>query len=1265
MNKIFAVVKNKNGQFVVASELARGSHGGKQPVFNTTRLTSILLGSFMAMSVAHAQVPATSVNTGGLVGGIATGDGAVAIGNSSWATSENGGAQGTGSIATGGNITKEEFEAILAQANEEIAKRKELEAQREALRTSAESKAQSVLDLQNKIEGYNSIIQKDSANQEQLANAQNQLNTKNDERETVIGSQAYTDAIKNYNDYLANSGGTRVEEYANFPLLINSLDWTREEGRSLSDTLGDRLAVKIQQATPSIYEKYKAIDVEAGKNELERYRKIVDGYVNDYTKVVAIDKLIEKYPGVDGNTRIGASGFSGVSSKERVGIGVVNPSVLPEGFYDYVNAVRQYKISDGDKLYALNSFLPKLTNEVFNNIITEDGYLKQSLSNIYQKEDSDEAQAISFNSMINGSINFAKNFFEEAANVSINADGVERADWWTAKFGDVADFYSENPQFAGIAMADDENDVMLINDITGRGVKRNVYERTKSFVLSASNLDSDAYISSLKNIYGNIETHLYYTYYKGLQFERNDDGYSEISRFLKNTLNFVPLLGHKDYSVWDKISGLMKDELLVSGIDINNIKQSIASDILNGEENAKVTKENFYAHNKLFRFNEELNEETYNQLLEEYLNKNAKILSMHKELVKEGDGYLYLINQLQEGERNGTLSNSDKEELLNKIKSAKDNFIAKYSDEINSNPYREINEKYKNLTNNIVEHFFKIKEILPSPGEKIITASVRLSEEGVALYTQKYNEWAESRKEIVNDFYNLPSFNSEDEFIKEVTTNAQSILDAYNAEIGKVKAIDDAIAQLEKEIASLGSDGAEIADAQEKKQQAEAEIAKLNEEKEKALSNIGDLDGQIEELNRSIAEKLNLKSGQASLASGDGAFASGDNSLALGTSAQAVDESAIAIGTETLANGEGAIAIGKGSAVVGDNSISLGIGNVVKGRASIAIGDPNLVYGDNNLVLGNNNKVGTVDAPKNNNIIIGSEVDASNVENAIVLGNASTAVSNAVSIGTADATKQIKFVKAGADDTDAVNFGQLKEYVANNLNGTATGTPASSEELDGKANVSLNNLDDTGRANIRNIAQAAVTVANGVNTTVTVEDKDNVKTYKVNVSNEAIVSAAKPELDKKANRDGSNLTEEDVEKFSAKLNMGKIEMNNTGLVNGGQVYDYVNRAVSSVGMDIANYAIDQSKAYTDTQIKSLRREAFSGIAASAAIGSIQHVPNRKYSLGAGIGNYKGYSAIAVGFRAQSDNKKHLFGVSAASTTKGDVLTTANYSFGWD
>lgn len=114
-----------------------------------------------------------------------------------------------------------------------------------------------------------------------------------------------------------------------------------------------------------------------------------------------------------------------------------------------------------------------------------------------------------------------------------------------------------------------------------------------------------------------------------------------------------------------------------------------------------------------------------------------------------------------------------------------------------------------------------------------------------------------------------------------------------------------------------------------------------------------------------------------------------------------------------------------------------------------------------------------------------------------------------------------------------------------------------------KANADLSNLTDQGKSTIRDLSKESVKVVNGINTTVTVGTDGDASTFAVNVSDEAIQNAVKPQLDKKLNLDGSNLDADSLAKLSEKLGTGSVASNDKGLVTGGTVYEYVNKYAAS------------------------------------------------------------------------------------------------------
>ena len=182
------------------------------------------------------------------------------------------------------------------------------------------------------------------------------------------------------------------------------------------------------------------------------------------------------------------------------------------------------------------------------------------------------------------------------------------------------------------------------------------------------------------------------------------------------------------------------------------------------------------------------------------------------------------------------------------------------------------------------------------------------------------------------------------------------------------------------------------------------------------------------------------------------------------------------LNSDTLALGANSnrITMGSGSEAGGDQSIAIGYGIKVHGKRSGAIGDPGDVFGDDSYVIGNNPNVngnGTfvvgndavvagdgnfvlghaANVTGKNNIVLGSNVTAT-VDNAVVLGNKSTAEADAVSVGSAGGERQIKHVKAGQDDTDAVNVGQMNAAIDNAVGNNMVNMSNQINNLDSRIN---------------------------------------------------------------------------------------------------------------------------------------------------------------------------------------------------------------------
>ena len=375
---------------------------------------------------------------------------------------------------------------------------------------------------------------------------------------------------------------------------------------------------------------------------------------------------------------------------------------------------------------------------------------------------------------------------------------------------------------------------------------------------------------------------------------------------------------------------------------------------------------------------------------------------------------------------------------------------------------------------------------------------------------------------------------------------------------------------------------------------------------------------------------------------------------------------AIAYGTNALVTGNAAIGIGKNVVVTGEGSIALGRQNTVSGTQSAAIGTNNTVTGDQTFVLGS----GVITKAKN----------------AVVLGAGSTGEDNTVSVGSAGKERRIINVAKGdvsITSTDAINGSQLYELAQNpstatGMNkenwqqflGDGTNTSGSkglvtgdtlykaiqsidvTDQIDGKANTDLKNITNDGKTVIKNIAKDSVKVVDGTNTKVTeTTDKDGNKNYAVNVE-------ANGKIEKNNNNivTGGTVYQAIEDKSLVKTDGKTISIDNNGTANVIDVSHTVNgktegRIISGVVTDPKNPYSVANVSYVNTSISNVVQEMSSGMkrlekdlgnagAGAAALSALEYdeiEPGQKWQIAAGVGNYKGSTAYALGAKYHLNN----------------------------
>lgn len=143
----------------------------------------------------------------------------------------------------------------------------------------------------------------------------------------------------------------------------------------------------------------------------------------------------------------------------------------------------------------------------------------------------------------------------------------------------------------------------------------------------------------------------------------------------------------------------------------------------------------------------------------------------------------------------------------------------------------------------------------------------------------------------------------------------------------------------------------------------------------------------------------------------------------------------------------------------------------------------------------------------------------------------------------------------------------------------------------------------------------------------------------------------------KADVDGSNI---DVAKYSAKLGVGQVEKDNTGLVTGGTVF---NALEQKADYDYVNAGFNSMRNQMESMQQQLSHEinkVGAGAAALAALHPQDYNPDNKLDFAVGYGHYKNANASALGIYYRP-NAGTTFSL-AGTIGNGDPMISAGVSF---
>ena len=330
---------------------------------------------------------------------------------------------------------------------------------------------------------------------------------------------------------------------------------------------------------------------------------------------------------------------------------------------------------------------------------------------------------------------------------------------------------------------------------------------------------------------------------------------------------------------------------------------------------------------------------------------------------------------------------------------------------------------YRNALNAEIDHYDTLEGYIAH----FVRPHVRYSDEFVNHFktaTREYIDFLKANR------HKLLSYDPNDEFIKEISDKAKSLIqdlknlnDQKSAKEKEIEGINNQITALNQQ---LGPDETAL---NQQKQEKEAELEKAQKEKEQLDAQVAEKEKELARKQAEVLEKLKQQSGEGNaVAIGDNSFASGVSAVALGVGSESIGDHALALGTQAKATKSDSIAIGHSTEVTGEKSIAIGKGHRVSGNRSTTIGDPNTITGDDSVAVGNNNTINS-----NHVMVLGNNVAVGeNLHHAVALGSNSTVLAPVATPSYTIAGTQYNF--AGTAPVATVSIGaEGKERTLTNL----------------------------------------------------------------------------------------------------------------------------------------------------------------------------------------------------------------------------------------
>ena len=323
-------------------------------------------------------------------GNIVTGDHGIATGYNNAVTAKYGLAQGNDSVATGGNISRKEFDEKLNEGKQTIANKTKAENELSDINKKIEASNKTAEDLNKRINEITDLIKQSNDKKNQvvtslnndLANKQKELAKLDKEREEAKEYASHYPSIYSEDESVS----------IKFLKQLKELDWNKLSDNSAGTTGVQKLAKDLKERVEADYPNVSAIK----KFGIDKYEVIVNGYDNargsfEYNKKNIEDMIKSRnqqylfYTGAGRDLSSYASDHDGitdllknVTSVDPVKITSIDniPSRITDDFFSSQKQERYVQFSTLLKMISENNVISDLSKAYKLDKINSQNYYK-------------------------------------------------------------------------------------------------------------------------------------------------------------------------------------------------------------------------------------------------------------------------------------------------------------------------------------------------------------------------------------------------------------------------------------------------------------------------------------------------------------------------------------------------------------------------------------------------------------------------------------------------------------------------------------------------------------------------------------------------------------------------------------------------------------------------------------------------------------------------------------------------------------------------